>query len=323
MKHCPSLLLFALGLCTCALSPSCSVGASLPATTPATNTHLDIREEAVRFLRDDQEIFRYHLTPQLPEGLPEYYTRSGFVHPLSSPAGKIVTDDFPVAYAHQHGLFTAWTKTTFRDSLVDFWNQQNQLGTVVHHRLLDSLREDGFVGFTSQLDHLSLAHGKVLQETWTVRLHPRADVHVLDFRCLQKNVTEDTLYLNEYHYGGFGIRGSKHWNPSDRLHFSGQPSFLTSEGSSREIANHTRPEWTAMYGDVEGSLAGVAVLPHPDNFRYPQPVRVHPDIPYFVVSPVVLGAFTIPPGATYLSRFRVVVFDGEPNGELLELLSWE
>jgi hypothetical protein len=323
MKESLALLLFTLMLGTSALAPSCSAGAPSPKAQPLADTEVIVSEDAVSFRRAGNEVLRYHLTPQLPEGLPEHYTRSGFVHPLRSPTGKIITDDFPVAYAHQHGLFNAWTNTTFRDSFVDFWNQQQLLGTVAHHRLTDTIQEDGFVGFASQLDHLSLVHGKVLEETWTVRLHSREDVHVIDFRSMQTNVTQDTLYLNEYHYGGFGIRGSKHWNPSDSLHFSGQPSFLTSEGLGREAANHTRPEWTAMYGTIEGDIAGVAILPHPDNYRYPQPVRVHPGIPYFVVSPVVLGAFTIPPGAGYLSRFRVVVFDGEPDVELLEELAWE
>ncbi|MTB53721.1 PmoA family protein [Lewinella sp. W8] len=340
MKNCLYLLLLSLMLGTCALAPSCSAGAPShssgiddpdelrnsgpsPATAPETDTAIIIDEDAVSFRRNDGEVLRYHLTPRLPDGLPDHYARSGFVHPLSSPAGKVVTDDFPVAYAHQHGLFNAWTNTTFRDSFVDFWNQHHLLGTVAHHRLTDTLREDGFVGFSSELHHLSRVYGKVLEESWTARLHPRTDVHVIDFRSRQSNVTEDTLHLNEYHYGGFGIRGSKHWNPSDSLHFSGHPTFLTSEGLGREAANHSRPAWTAMYGDVAGSVAGVAIFPHPDNYRYPQPVRVHPGIPYFVVSPVVLGAFTLPPGASYLSRFRVVVFDGEPDVELFEELAWE
>jgi hypothetical protein len=100
----------------------------------------------------------------------------------------------------------------------------------------------------------------------------------------------------------------------------GLADFLTSEGLARDSANHTRPEWTAIYGDLPGGKAGMAVIPHPDNFRWPVAVRVHPDLPYFSVSPVTEEGFFIEPGETYVSGYRVVVFDGEvPDSFLNEL----
>jgi hypothetical protein len=47
-------------------------------------------------------------------------------------------------------------------------------------------------------------------------------------------------------------------------------------------------------------------------------VRLHPDKPYFVFTPSVLGAFEIKPGDEYVSRYRYVVHDGPPDAQLYD-----
>ncbi|WP_187270939.1 DUF6807 domain-containing protein [Neolewinella aurantiaca] len=279
--------------------------------------HLEQTTDYLRIMNGDQPVLNYWLTPQLPDGLPEHYTRSGFIHPIHSPSGQVVSDGFPAGYAHQNGFFSAWTNTTFRDSFVDFWNTHKELATLRNQEIVETVKEDGIIGFKARIDHLSNAHGLILAEELTVRVHDRDDVFVWDVRSEQTNITEDTLILNKHLYGGLGVRGSKYWNAKDTTNFMGLADFLTSDGLTRDSANHTHPEWTAIYGDLPGGKAGMAVIPHPENFRWPVGVRVHPDLPYFSVSPITEKAAFIAPGQTYLARYRVVVFDGEVPVDLL------
>ena len=283
---------------------------------------LEQTDKYLRIYHGDQAVLNYWLAPQLADGLPEYYTRSGFIHPVHSPSGQIVSDDFPVGYSHQNGFFSAWTNTTFRDSFTDFWNTHKELATTEHVDVLETQKKDGIIGFKARAQQRSLEFGQVLEEDLTVRVHDRDDVFVWDVRSEQTNVTQDTLFLNKHLYGGLGVRGSKHWNAKDTTNFLGPADFLTSDGLTRDSANHTRPEWTAIYGDLPGGKAGMAVIPHPENFRWPVPVRVHPNLPYFSVSPVTEEGFFIAPGETYLARYRVVVFDGEVPEALLGEVSW-
>jgi hypothetical protein len=133
--------------------------------------------------------------------------------------------------------------------------------------------------------------------------------------------------MNQYHYGGFGLRGSREWfdpqvrgtNPPEPSR-GGRSDFLTSEGKTRRNGNHTRPRWVDLSGEVDGSLAGVAVLDHPGNFRFPQPVRLHPNKPYFCFAPMVEGAFAIAPGQPYRSRYRLITHDGSPDPVLIDRL---
>ncbi len=275
-------------------------------------------------------VLTYVVAPQLPQerfadSLPEYYTRSGFIHPVFTPEGRVVTDDFPVGHVHQHGIFTAWTSAEHRGQHLDFWNQHHELGTARHAELLEIIDSAGVVGFRTRLQQVSLDAGPILQEDWYVRVHGEAAPFVWDLRSEQTNITEDTLYLNPYIYGGLGVRGSAAWNESDSNRYQSPPNFLTSEGLDRETANHTRPAWTALYGPVgeRGDTVGMAVFPHPDDFRAPQYVRVHPDMPYLSVTPVVEEGFSIAPGGKYLSRYRFVVFDGQPGAVDLASYGWD
>jgi hypothetical protein len=75
-----------------------------------------------------------------------------------------------------------------------------------------------------------------------------------------------------------------------------------------------------MHGKIDGHFSGVTVMDHPDNFRFPQPVRLHPDKPYFCFAPMVLGPLSIAPGREYVSRYRYCVHTGRPDQVLAERL---
>ena len=62
------------------------------------------------------------------------------------------------------------------------------------------------------------------------------------------------------------------------------------------------------------------MLCHPSNFRFPQPMRIHPTEPFFNFAPSQAGDWEIKPGEEYVSRYRFVVMDGKPDAELLERL---
>ena len=121
------------------------------------------------------------------------------------------------------------------------------------------------------------------------------------------------------------IRGPSEWL-LQRVDAADQPDdllgFVTSSGRSRGDGNHTRARWVEMFGPLGDQGAGVIVLGAQNNFRSPQTVRLHPKKPYFCFAPMVLGAFEIGPGATFVSRFRFVVHDGQKKEKLAERM-WQ
>ena len=279
----------------------------------------------------DRSILRYReQVVESPEGIDPVYRRSGQIHPILTPSGRLVTDDFPPDHPHQHGLFFAWVNTTFEGHHVDFWNQKERTGRVLHASTLDRNEGPVFARFQVRLRHEDIAASEdkpapVLNEDWDVRAYPLENAFLIDFESRQSAAGDKPLKINKYHYGGFGLRGNRAWldpaakgnEPPDPSR-SGESDFLTSEGKHRGDGNHTRPLWVDLSGRIEGKLAGVAVLDHPDNFRFPQPVRLHPNKPYFCFAPMVLEEFEIAPGRTYVSRYRLLVHDGPADAEAID-----
>jgi hypothetical protein len=270
----------------------------------------------------DNPVLDYNVaTQEPPEGLPEYYRRSGYIHPLYSPSGKVVTGDFSNGHVHQHALFFAWTKAKFEDRAVEFWNQKLQLGQVEHMKVLGT-ESGGVVGkFQASLRHSGLNDGKVtpiLNEKWDVTISNRSDVYVIDLETTQECATKNPLTIEKYHYGGMALRGTSQWELEKGKQTA--VGMLTSDGADRLKGNHSRPNWVALFGPIDGEMNGVAGLSHPDNFRAPQYVRLHPTRPYFCFSPMVEKEFSIEPAKPFRARYRFIVYSGDTDKQMLQSL---
>jgi hypothetical protein len=137
---------------------------------------------------------------------------------------------------------------------------------------------------------------------------------LFDWQSTQTCASDSPLVLPQYHYGGLGLRGHRQWDGKNNS------QFLTSEGKDRANGNGTPARWFSLSGKVDGKPAYVAVLCAPDNFRAPQPVRLHPSEPFACYAPQTNGAMRIEPGKPYVMRYRFVVADGQPDKAELERL---
>ena len=72
---------------------------------------------------DGKPVLTYQTQPK-PERndiAPEYW-RKGYLHPVYSPAGVVVTDDYPKDRLYQHGIWSGWQKVEFEGSHPDLWD---------------------------------------------------------------------------------------------------------------------------------------------------------------------------------------------------------
>ena len=76
--------------------------------------------------------------------------------------------------------------------------------------------------------------------------------------------------------------------------------------------------YVCMTGPVDSAPVSITFVPHPTNFRHPQHVRLHPVMPYFCFIPTVEKPFEIEPGKPWVSRYRIVAEDGEPDAKKLD-----
>lgn len=278
-------------------------------------------DNGIRATVKGKPVFVYQTaTAMPPPDSPRYYRRSGFIHPLYTPGGAMLTDDFPAGHVHQHALFMAWANTMFRGKKIDFWNQHLQTGTVEHVKVLEAIPGAVYGKLRIQLRHLGFEFGTILEETWNITVYPLRNDFLFDIESEQKNSTSDTLFLLQYIYGGMAMRGSKFWNKHAAEYKGDSMQLVTSEGVEKAAANHTRARYVIMNGKIQNVTVGVTVFDHRDNFRYPQSIRVHPEMPYWVYTPVFDGKFEIKPSEVYRSKYRYFVFNRMPDAFRLKSL---
>ena len=262
----------------------------------------------------------YHGENDPPAVLDERYRRGGYIHPVYSPSGQVLTNHLnPDQHPHHAGIWSAWTNTIFEDRTPDFWNLHNNSGRVDVDSLLHSWNGPVMGGLISRHHFIDLSGNDplvALNELWEVRVYAAStqdDVHVFDLTVTQTTNTDRPLKLPEYRYGGIGFRGHSDWDDQEKCF------FLTSDGLGRD-GHATRARWANMSGYANNHLAGFAILGHPSNFRFPQTMRIHPSEPFFNYAPTQLGDMEITPGVPYVTKFRIVTHDGEPDSKLIDRL---
>ena len=213
--------------------------------------------------------------PPAPDPRQSIFERSGYLFPLFNPLGQPVTDDFPPDHVHQHSVWFAWSKAMFEGHEFNCWELDQGKGTIEHERFEESGGGSVFAHFTAVLRHIVLPpHGDpvtALRETWKLTVYNLTGSFMFDVELSQHCATDSPVQVLQNSYGGLAVRGHRNW-------FNVQNSeYLTSEGKTRKNGNQTRPRWVDLYGWIDGKLSGICVLDHPDIFRFPQPVRLHPE----------------------------------------------
>ncbi len=245
----------------------------------------------------------------------DLYYRSGFIHPLWSPSGSVLTNIHPTDHYHHLGIWMPWTHTQFEGKPVDFWNLGEGQGTVRFNRFFSTTSGPVYGGFQAVQDHVALktATGEkvVLKEVWDVRVYdvggPEKGYWLWDFVSTQRCVADSPLILEEYRYGGFGYRATADWKGDTA-------AYLTSQGRTRKDGHATRARWCDTSGVSDGKWKGITFFGDPKNFRHPEPMRIWPGYDqevFFNWAPEQLGEFEMKPGEDHVFRYRQYVHEGK------------
>jgi hypothetical protein len=281
--------------------------------------------KVLRIEKDGTKVLSYnHAIVPAPAGQSELYNRSGFIHPLWSPTGSVLTDIHPKDHYHHLGIWMPWTKTKFKGKEVDFWNLAAGQGTVRFKRFLSTTSGPVYGGFQAEHEHVALKTDEgekvVLKEIWDVRVYnvggPGKGYWLWDFVSAQRCVADSALVLEKYRYGGFGFRGAGEWAGE-------KAAYLTSQGRTRKDGHATRARWCDTAGVSDGKWKGVTHFSHPENFRHPEPMRIWPGFEqevFFNWAPVQLDDFELKPGKDHIFRYRLYVHEGKVDVENTERL---
>lgn len=268
----------------------------------------------VIFREGTRELGVYQAEPlALPLGVASVQQRSGYLHPLRTPSGQVVTGDFPADHRHHHGVWFAWTKAEWGGRTTDFWNLGAGFGGVEGGEVRRVWSEGGAgclkVGHRV-VDYSGGAWDLVLEEEWEVRFGTGESggraFNRVDVTVGQRVAGRGPLGLPKYHYGGFAFRGLDGWGGADGMQVrasGGIGDRVAVEGAGRA--------WVSVTGAAGGGgQVSVVAMGHPTNFRHPEPVRMHPKDPYFCFAPQRDGGFSLDAGKPHTVSYRLVLLDG-------------
>jgi len=291
---------------------------------PASKAEILLTAAEAKFMVKGKQVIGFQTgKKELPAGIEPIFQRGGYIFPVFSPSDLSVADDYPLNHKHHHGIWAAWTKTEFEGRHPDFWNMGDKTGTVLFEGIKKTEQGAVFASLESRnayYDQSINPNKKVLDEDWKIKVYniPDAETpyYLFDLELQQNLSGSSALKLPEYLYGGLGFRGNGEWNGV------GNTSFLSSEGKDLTNGHATTSNWVHISGKIDGKLSGITILSHPDNFRSPQPMRIHPSEPFFCYAPSQAGNFEIKPGKAYVAKYRFIVYDGKPDIEFIQNM-WE
>ena len=286
-------------------------------------------EDALVLRNGTTKILKYQeKTLMPPAGVDSAFQRSGFIHPLWSPAGEVLTRIQPPDHYHHYGIWGPWTKTQVNGREVDFWNLKKKQGTVRFAGLTDITEGPVFCEIKVQQEHIDFGlktkNRVAISEMLTVRAwNVGKDAWMIDYITAQSTPLDSGILLEAYRYGGgIGFRATEKWTKDNCF-------VLTSEGKERDSADGTKARWCRVTGIKENGKNGILFMDYMQNREFPEPMRVWPsnsidDKGYFFFEfcPIRHNSWKMEYGEKYELRYRLFVFDGNLSKEDAEAL-WQ
>ena len=253
----------------------------------------------------------------------EYLVKSGakpILWPVIGPKGKSVTRGFPMRKAtadekedHIHHRSFWFTHGEVNDS--DFWAEgRDQCGTIAHREFLTA--KGGETAVIETKNDWIDRHGDVIcHDVRKLTFGVEGDSKYIDFD-IKLTATDKPVTFGDTKEGSFGVRVAG----SMRVEKGEGGKIVNSEGQEDKGAWGKPASWVDYYGPVEDEVVGVAILNHPQSFRYPTHWHVRT---YGLFAANVFGehhfkgdnsidaSHTLKPGESMTFYYRVLLHPGD------------
>ena len=221
-------------------------------------------DQGLELLDAGNPLFFYQREPKSPDG---QYLFNNYIHPLYTPEGIVLTEEFPADHPYHRGVFWAWHQIFIDDKRVgNSWIMQDISQNVrdVQTRIQNSMARMDIDVFW-QSSHLKSEKPFVHEHT-TILVHPMVDgVRKIDFEISLEGLIPGVSIggaADDKGYGGFCIRMKL---PEDI-------TFTSTEGvvipKSLQIESGAWMDFSASFGG-DGNRAGLVIICHPTTPNYP------------------------------------------------------
>lgn len=264
-----------------------------------------------------------------PKGVDKKFKKSGFLHPIYSPGGEVLTRIQAPDHYHHYGIWGPWTKTHIDGRSVDFWNLGDGQGTVLFKDFLNETQGDIYSSFTALQEHIDFGAKEenrvALNEELEIKVWNLGHVRkswLVDYTTKIKSPLDSGILFDAYRYGGgIGFRATEKWHKSNT-------SVITSENKDRLTADGSSAKWAIIEGEskTKAGRSGILFMGYPENKEFPEPMRVWPidansgrgDM-FFEFCPIRHVEWKIESKKEYSLNYRMLIFDGSITPEQAEI----
>ena len=279
------------------------------ALNPVARVSFGERGRDVRVLLEGRPFTEYRV-----EGSPKPY-----LFPILGPTGAPMTRAYPMEtvegedrdHPHQRSFWFTHGKVNG----IDFWSEQGRHGTIreTGRKTIagDHPAPVGLIVTTD--DWLAPDGATVCTDERTLRFYDTRATRVIDFDVTIQ-ATAGPVTFGDTKEGMFGLRVAS----SMDVRRKGGGKITNAEGITDQAAWGKASPWVDYTGPVEGQTVGIAILNHPDSFRYPTTWHVR-DYGLFAANPFgwhdfgrkESGDYTIPAGQSIRFAYRVIFHKGD------------
>ncbi|MBD0777774.1 PmoA family protein [Maribacter sp. ANRC-HE7] len=266
-----------------------------------------------------------------PKGIDSVYKKSGYIHPLWTPGGEVLTRIQPSDHLHHYGVWGPWTKTKIDNRNVDFWNLGKGEGTVLFKKFISKKVGSVFSEFTTLQEHIDFGAKKenrvAINEHLEIRAWNLGDNKpwLIDYSSEINSPLKEGILFDTYHYGGgIAFRATELWQKNNI-------SILTSENKNRANADGSSAKWVIIEGTThtKSGKGGILFMSHKENKHFPEPMRLWPsdvnggkgDL-LFEFCPIRNQSWKLDSHKNYELKYRMLVYEGIINAEQAEI-AWQ
>ena len=257
-----------------------------------------------------------------------------YFYPVNGPTGAPITRAFPIKkdvpgedqdHPHQRSFwFTHGDVNGY-----DFWasdpiNKPNPKFGSIRETSRKVVAEGAAVGVLKTTDDWLGPDGKkVCEDERVVRFYDTREARVLDFDVTVKAIAGPVTF-GDTKEGMFGLRVASSMDVV-KGKTKGAGKITNAEGLTDDAAWGKPSPWVDYVGPVDGKTVGVAILNHPDSFRYPTTWHVR-TYGLFAANPFgwhdfgmkKSGEYTLPQGEQIRFRYRVILHEGDTASARLD-----
>jgi hypothetical protein len=252
--------------------------------------------------------------------LTEYHVDAGhkpFFFPLLGPTGVSYTRAYPMATVagedrdHPHQRSFWFTHGSVNG--VDFWSEGPRAGTIreVDRKVL--VQGPALGRLWTRDEWRAPDDRKICEDERTVTFYRTKGPRIIDFEVAIR-ATAGPVTFGDTKEGMFGLRVASTMDVDKKK----GGKITNAEGLTDAKAWGQASPWVDYIGPVKGKTVGIAILNHPDSFRYPTTWHVR-TYGLFAANPFGWhdfgksdrGDYTVPAGQSIRFAYRVILHEGD------------